>query len=172
MPSSSEASAQHRPGHDAGSADLAEVPSPEHIRPDGVDDATVKALGKLSEALEVVEDARGQLYRFHRLTGKADMALGGAVDLLRQAGHDALADQIETQLVGRNVLEGRWTFQLVEEYDAGYYAVFTALEERARGSLAGGRRHLFEAEMKEDRRTHGGRHHEARPDEGPQLTTS
>ncbi len=100
------------------------------------------------------------------------MELGDAVDLLRQAGHDALAGQIETELVGRNVLEGRWTFQLVEEYDAGYYAVFKALEEKARESLAGGQRHLFEAEMKEGRRTHGRRHHEAQPDEGPQVTTS
>ncbi len=33
-------------------------PAPEHRRPEGVDDRTVEALGKLSEALEVVEDAR------------------------------------------------------------------------------------------------------------------
>ena len=36
----------------------ADRPSPDHVRPDGVTDATVEALGKLSEALEVVEDAR------------------------------------------------------------------------------------------------------------------
>jgi len=131
-----------------------------------VDDATVQALGKLSEALEVVEDARGQLYRFHRLTGTADLALGEAVVLLRQAGHDSLAEQIDTELVGRNVLDGRWTFQVVEEYDSGYYETFKALEEQARGSLVGGRRHLLEAEMKEDRRSHDRRHHEARPDQG------
>ncbi len=143
-----------------------EQPAPEHTRPDGVDDATVQALGKLSEALEVVEDARGQLYRFHRLTGTADLALGEAVVLLRQAGHDSLAEQIDTELVGRNVLDGRWTFQVVEEYDSGYYETFKALEEQARGSLVGGRRHLLEAEMKEDRRSHDRRHHEARPDQG------
>jgi len=101
-----------------------------------VDDATVQALGKLSEALEVVEDARGQLYRFHRLTGTADLALGEAVVLLRQAGHDSLAEQIDTELVGRNVLDGRWTFQVVEEYDSGYYETFKALEEQARASLS------------------------------------
>lgn len=141
-------------------------PTPEHQRPDGVDDATVEALGKLSEALEVVEDARGHLYGFHRLTGMADLALGEAVDLLRQAGHGALADRIETELVGRNVIEGRWTFQLVEEYDDTYYSTFKRFEAEARDSLVSGRRHLFEAEMKEDRRTHGRRHHEATPDDG------
>jgi|GEM_PF-7012401 len=59
MPSSPEASAGTDLGPDTGSADLVEEPSPEHTRPDGVDDATVEALGKLSEAFEVVEDARG-----------------------------------------------------------------------------------------------------------------
>lgn len=33
-------------------------PAPEHRIPDGVDAATVEALGKPSEALELVEDAR------------------------------------------------------------------------------------------------------------------
>ena len=138
-------------------------PDAEHTRPEGVDDATVAALGKLSEALEVVEQARGFLYGFHRLTGKADLALGEAVDALREAGHIERADEIERDLIGRNVLEGRWTFQLVEEFDDGYYDAFKSAEKAARDELAGGRRHLFEAEMKEDRRTPGRRHHEAVP---------
>jgi hypothetical protein len=142
-----------------------DAPAPQHCRPEGVDDATVEALGKLSEAFEVVEDARGRLYGFHRLTGTADLALGDAVALLREAGHLDLADEIDRELVGRNVIEGRWTFQIVEEYDDGYYATFKRLERAAREALVDGRRHLFEAEMKEDRRTHGLRHHEAVPDD-------
>jgi hypothetical protein len=142
---------------------MADRPAPEHQRPEGVDDATIEALGKLSEALEVVEEARGQLYAFHRRCGTADLTLGEAVDLLRQAGHDELAGRIEHELVGRNILAGRWSFQVVEEYDDGYYALFRALERTAREQLAGGRRHLFEAEMKEDRRTHGEAGHEATP---------
>jgi hypothetical protein len=136
-----------------------------HARPDGVSDETVEALGKLSEALEVVETARGYLYAFHRLTGKADLALGEAVELLRDAGHDKIASRIESELVGRNVIEGRWTFQIVEDYDDSYYAEFVDQERAAREQLAGGKRHLFEAEMKEDRRTHGKRHHERVPNE-------
>jgi len=139
-------------------------PAPEHRRPDGVSYDTVAALGKLSEALEVVEHARGHLYGFHRLCGTADLTLGEAVDQLRSAGHQALADRIDEELVGMNVVEGRWSFQLVEEYDDTYYARFRALEDLARRELVGGRRHLFEAEMKEERRTHGAPHHEAGPD--------
>ena len=142
------------------------TPSPEHRRPQGVSDATIEALGKLSEALEVVENARGNLYAFHRLSGMADLTLGEAVEKLRSAGHAELADRIETELVGRNVVQGRWTFQVVEEYDDGYYAAFKELEAGAREALVAGRRHLFEAEMKEDRRSHGLAGHEAVPDEG------
>src|SRR5690242_21495733 len=58
-----------------------------HTRPPGTSDATVEALGKLSEALEVVEDARGDLYAFHRKCGMANLTLGEAVRLLRDAGH-------------------------------------------------------------------------------------
>jgi len=150
--------------------DEQDKPTADHLRPDGVDDVTVEALGKLSEALEVVEDARGHLYGFHRLTGTADLTLGEAVDLFREAGHTELADRLQTELVGRNVVHGRWTFQIVEEYDDGYYATFKDLEKEARDALVGGRRHLFEAEMKEDRRTHGRVHHEAVPHDGSEQS--
>ncbi len=136
------------------------------MRPPGVSDQTVEALGKLSEALETVEEARGHLYAFHRRCGTADLMLGEAVDLLRSAGHAELADEIETDLVGRNIIEGRWSFQLVEEYDDTYYDAFVAHEGAARDQLVAGRRHLFEAEMKEDRRTYGRRHHESAPESG------
>lgn len=141
-------------------------PDERHRRPDGVDDATVEALGKLSEALECVEYARGHLYGFHRLSGTADLTLGDAVEQLRRAGHDDLADRVERELVGRNVIEGRWTFQIVEAYDDTYYSAFKDLERQARDELVGGRRHLYEAEMKEARRTEGRPHHAARPDLG------
>jgi hypothetical protein len=138
-------------------------PLPEHTRPEGVDDATVEAVGTLTEALEKVERARGHLYDFHQLTGSADLKLGEAVDKLRAAGHVELADRIQTELVGRNVLRGRWTFQIVEEYDDGYYAGFRSFEQEVRDELLAGRRHVFEAEMKEDRRTQGRPGHEATP---------
>jgi hypothetical protein len=144
-------------------------PRPEHVRPAGVDDETVEAVGRLSEALEAVEAARGFLYAFHRLTGTADLALGDAVCQLREAGHEELADRIERELVGRNLIHGRWSFQIVEEYDDTYYATFKSLEKLARDQLVGGRRHLYEAEMKEDRRTRGAPDHTAVPDDtGPQ----
>lgn len=148
------------------SDDTAAGPDDRHTRPEGVTDDTIEALGKLSEALEVVENARGHLYEFHRMSGMADLALGEAVELFRTAGHDELADDLDRRIVGRNVIEGRWTFQIVEDYDDTYWSAFRAAEKGARDALIGGRRHVFEAEMKEDRRTHRERHHEARPAPG------
>ncbi|WP_422754543.1 hypothetical protein [Micromonospora sp. WMMD708] len=135
----------------------------EHARPAGVDDATVEALGKLSEALETIHRVRGHLYSAHQLVGGADLTLDRVVELLRGAGHDEVADRVEHELLGRNLLPGRWTFQIVEEFDDGYYATFQEIERYAREKLADGRRHLYEAEMKQRRRTHGMPGHEATP---------
>lgn len=147
-----------------------DVPSPAEdpwARPPGVDDATVEATGTLSEALEWVERARGHLYEFHQLMGHADATFGEAADQLAAAGHDGLADLVRLEVVGRNVLHGRWTFQVVEEFDDDYYGPVVAAERQVRDAVVGGRRHLFEAELKDARRTAGRRHHERRPHDDP-----
>jgi len=82
-------------------------PTPEHQRPHGISDATVQALGKVSEALETVERARGHLYSFHQLSGSADLSLDEAVESLQEAGHHGWAERIQRELIGRNVVEGR-----------------------------------------------------------------
>ena len=130
---------------------------------DDVDDATIQALGTFSEAMEYMERARGHLFSFHQLTGTSDLKFGQAVTELREAGHHDMADRLEAEIVGRNVIFGRWTFQIVEDYDDNYWSVIRDAEREAREKLVGGRRHLFEARMKEQRRTRGAAHHEARP---------
>jgi hypothetical protein len=74
-----------------------EQPDPDHRRPDGTDDATVAAVGKISEAYEWLIRARGALYTFHQEMGRADLTLGEAVEQLRAAGHDGLADRVATE---------------------------------------------------------------------------
>ncbi|WP_214407593.1 hypothetical protein [Pseudonocardia lacus] len=135
----------------------------EHSRPEGASDELVQAAGTMSEALEYLERARGHLYSFHQLMGRADLLLDDAVDGLRGTGHEELAERVATGLRGANVLAGRWTFQVVEEFDDGYYATFREMERAVREETMGGRRHVFEAEMKQRRRTRGRRGHEATP---------
>ncbi|MGW7282024.1 hypothetical protein ACWGIV_27780 [Streptomyces sp. NPDC054844] len=135
-----------------------------HRRPDNVSDETVEALGSLSKSLETTERARGHLFSFHQLTGTADLELDRAVALLRKAGHVEWAERIEREVLGRNVIPGHWTFQIVEAYDRTYYQAFKDLERAAVERLAEGRDHLYEAEMKEARRTRNHPDHTARPD--------
>ncbi|TDC77943.1 hypothetical protein E1193_21570 [Micromonospora sp. KC606] len=144
--------------HDSSSVD------DEHSRPVGVNETTVEALGELSKALETIHRVRGHLYSAHQLVGGADLTLDRVVKLMREAGHDQVADRVERELLGRNVLPGRWTFQIMEEFDDGYYAAFQEIERDAREKLAGGRRHIHEAEMKQRRRTPGMPGHEATPE--------
>lgn len=137
----------------------------QHRRPDGVNDETVEALGKLSAAVDHVEDARGHLYAFHRLMGSGERTLEEATEMIRAAGHDDIADELDETVLGRNPLPGMWSFQMVEAFDDGFYAATKGLQQRALDQLVAGRRHLFEAEMKELRRTPGRVGHEAGPED-------
>lgn len=134
-----------------------------HARPDGASDEEVAAAGKMSEALERLERARGHLHAFHQMIGETDLMLDDVVDGLRAAGRPELAEHLETDLVGRNVIAGRWTFQVIEEFDDGYWRVFRDHERVIRDELMDGRRHVYEAEMKARRRTEGRPGHEAHP---------
>jgi hypothetical protein len=143
---------------DAASAD--DLPAP----PDDVDPATVAAVGALTEALETTEVARGHLFAFHQLTGSADVKLEDAIEQLEKAGHGEFAARLRRELLGRNVLPGRWTFQVIEDYEETYYEPFRAWE-RAGRDLVGGQAHLYEADLKRRRRTGGQPGHEATPAE-------
>lgn len=116
------------------------------------DPAVVDALGKLSAALEVVEEARGFLYAFHRRSGEADLGLQDALLALRECGGDAavVAAEVDATLVGRDTNQAGWTYQLVEFYDDTYWSAFRAADQCARDRLAGGVRHLFEARMQHE----------------------
>lgn len=134
---------------------------PRHAVP--LEDPAVVACGKVSEALEWVERARGRLYDFHQLIGHADLLLDEAAAALDASGHSDQADLLRRDVVGRNVVDGHWTFQLVEEFDDVYYSAFVAADRQIREALVGGRRHVHEAGLKERRRTDGVRGHERGP---------
>ncbi|MFE7587877.1 hypothetical protein ACFU6K_00645 [Kitasatospora sp. NPDC057512] len=111
-----------------------------------------------TKALEYTERARGHLDSVHHMTGGADRMLAEAVRMLRRAGHEEQAGLVERELLGRDVVPGMWTYQLIEAYDEAYYKAFTAVEEQVRRDLAAGRRHLAEAEMQQAARARRRRH--------------
>lgn len=67
--------------------------------------------------------------------------------------------------MGANILDGRWTFQIVEEFDNGFWSTARELNHTVRDELTAGRSHVYEAEMKERNRTSGRTGHEAKPPE-------
>ncbi|MFD9240535.1 hypothetical protein ACFV0D_01075 [Streptomyces sp. NPDC059556] len=90
---------------------------------------------------------------FHQLTGTAVPELDRSVALLRDAGHGSWADRVEAEVLGRSVIPGHSTFQIVEAYNSTSYEPFRDLERHALRAPAGGRDHLYEAVMKDARRT-------------------
>lgn len=136
-----------------------------YARPAGADDDTVEAVGKVNEALEWVERARGRLYDFHQLIGRADFLFEEAADALEHTGRGDLAERVRVEVIGCNVLPGRWSFQMVDEFDDLYYATITEVESAVRGELMAGRRHVYESELKNRRRTKQRPGHERRPHE-------
>src|SRR5918993_2194271 len=131
--------------------------------PDVTEDAVVGAIGKASEALEYVERARGHLYSFHQLMGRADIEFGNAAELLAECGLDLDAAALTETVVGRNVLDGRWTFQVVDEFDDLYYVVARDAVRRLECEHLDGQRHLHERHMKEQRRSPGRPGHDMEP---------
>lgn len=129
----------------------------------GTTPAMVEACGKASEAFEYLIRVRGHLYTAHQLTGRCDFLLEEAADLFEKAGAKDDADSLRAEIVGRNVLDGRWTFQVVEEFDDVYYSVVEKAVRDLEARHADGQRHVFEANLKDRRRSKGRSGHEAEP---------
>ena len=77
--------------------------------------------------------------------------------MLREAGHGNLADELAGNWVGRNVIPGMWTFELIEAFERTYYEVAVASELQVRETVMDGRQHIQEAERKVRRRQDGPR---------------
>ena len=150
---------------DAGNSGHGITPSVdrEHQRPAQATDAEVEAAGTVGEAVEYIERARGHLYDLHQLIGRADLLFQEAAEKLAEIGHTGLADRLTSEMVGLNVIQGRWTFQMVEEFDDGFWSTAREIDRVVRDELTGGRRHVHEAEMKQANRTIGRAGHEATP---------
>ncbi len=134
-----------------------------HRRPDGASDELVAAVGKLSEAMEWLERVRGRLYDFHQMIGHTDFLFGDAADALEEAGQAELAEEVRHEVVGRNVLDGRWTYQMIEEFERCYYQPVRDIDAKVHDALMDGKRHVFEAELKQARRTPGHPAHTSAP---------
>ncbi len=136
-------------------------------RPDGISDETVEAVGKLSEAFEYVERARGHLFSFHQLMGHADLAIGEAADALRAAGRTDIATRIDASSSGRNTIDGAGPSRSSRSSTPTTTSRCATTPRPVEDELVDGIPHLFESEMKERRRTHGASGPRSPPARGP-----
>jgi len=111
-------------------------------------EAELEALHRVELGVEWLHRAHGDLVEFHHKTGHAMDHLADAETLLRDAGHEALADALRDEYLPRGVIdEGRWSYDVLESYQEGFLADLTAFEERARADVADGHRHVNEREQ-------------------------
>lgn len=97
--------------------------------------------------------ASGRLYDFHQLIGHADLLLDEAAAAFESSEHASWAKRLRAELIGIDVLPGRWTLQILEEFNDGYYHQFAGIDAAARIEVADNRRHVLEAEMKAERQS-------------------
>jgi hypothetical protein len=119
----------------------------ERTRSDRLDlsDEERDALHSIELGVEWLHRAHGDLVEFHHKTGHAMDHLAEAEQQLRDSGHTDLADALRDEYLPRGVIdEERWSYDVLETYQDGFLSKLTAFEERARGDVADGQRHVTE----------------------------
>ena len=108
-------------------------------------DAEIAALHEVELGVEWLRRAHGKLVEFHHNTGHAMEHLAEAESLLRETGHDDLADEIRDQHLPRGVVdEDRWSYDVLESFEADFMTAVSDLEEQTRRDLSDGHRHVAE----------------------------
>jgi len=111
---------------------------------DEVSEAEAAAIHEVELTLEWLQRARGLFVQFHHATGHALDHLDDAEAALRDCGYDDLADEIRDEHLPRSVIEDRWTYDLLEEYEETFLRPYESFERRARDSVTDGVRHVHE----------------------------
>jgi hypothetical protein len=117
---------------------------------DAIDDAALRAAHRVEVAVEWIERSFGALLDAHHAAGHAQEMLIDAARLLREAGRADLADAVLAEAACKDAAEGRWTYQIVDEFRGHLLDPARRLDERVRAELTGGVRHRHEARMKRD----------------------
>lgn len=103
------------------------------------------AVHEVEAGTEWVLRAQGHLLAFHHAVGHAMDHLDVAETQLRATGHETLADHIRDNILPRGVTaDDRWTYSVVEEFQAAFLGPVTDFESTVRTAVTGGQRHVAE----------------------------
>lgn len=117
-----------------------------------------EAVHEIELSIEHLHRAHGQLVAFNHNTGRAIDHLAVAEELLRECGHPALVDRLREEYLPRGVVDsgdsdaqpGRWSYDILEDFQDDFLAEFVEFGEEVRESVAGGLRHPVERKQKRD----------------------
>jgi len=107
-------------------------------------EAEQSALHSAELGVEWLRRAHGNLVEVHHATGHAMDHMQEAEATLRDCGHTDLADQLRDELLPSGAVEDRWTYDLLETFEAGLLTNVTDHERQVRETLADGERHITE----------------------------
>lgn len=112
--------------------------------------AEIDALHDLQLAREHIYRAYGTLLTFHHRIGRAMNHYNKAIEQLENAGHTDLVEEELIEPVALGVINDRWTWSLVEEFEDGFFTQTLAAEARVRDELADGDRHINERLLEQE----------------------
>lgn len=112
-----------------------------------VGEAECAVLHDLQLGIEHVQRAYGHLLAFHHRIGRGMDRFAAAEGSLREAGHERLADGLRDDILPAGVINDRWSYELVEAFEAGLLADTRRFERRAWASLADGVAHVAERDQ-------------------------
>lgn len=114
-------------------------------QPPDLSDAECDALHRVELAVEWLQRAQGNLVAFHHAVGHAMDHLAAAETRLRDCGEAELADDLRDDYLPRGVVdEERWSYDVLESYQAGFLRPMVDFEQQTREHIADGRRHVAE----------------------------
>lgn len=114
-------------------------------------EAAVAALHDVELGVEWLRRAHGDLLAFHHEVGHAMDHLADAESALRECGRTDLADALRDEFLPRGVLEDdRWSYEVVEGYEADFLEPLVDFECEARERIADGRRHVAERQQERE----------------------
>ncbi|WP_435076270.1 hypothetical protein [Halococcus sp. AFM35] len=110
----------------------------------GLGESERAALHDLQLGIEHLHRGYGHLLTFHHAVGRAMNRFDDAREELRESGHDGRADALRDDLLPAGVVEGMWTYEVVEAFADEFLDPAAGFEADIREELADGQRHVTE----------------------------
>lgn len=113
-------------------------------------EAERRALHDFQVGIEYVYRGYGSLLDFHHDLGHAMDRLRQAEDELRAAGHEELADELRDEHLPKGVVDGMWSYEIVEAFREDFLDELSDFETSVREEVAGGVGHVTEREQQRE----------------------